>query len=102
MAIEITGRLNSPTPIKTPPKAEVDGEKRVATTNVEKDDTIALTTTTQEMKKAFGSSPVSSVDIDRVNAIKKALDEGNYQTNAERVSKKLIQFEKLMSQENST
>jgi negative regulator of flagellin synthesis FlgM len=100
MAIEITGRLNSPTPIKTPPKAEVDGEKKVATANVEKNDSIALTATTQEIKKAFGSSP--SVDIDRVNAIKKALDEGSFQINAEKVAKKMIQFEKLMSQEDST
>lgn len=102
MAIEITGRLNSPAPIKTPPKAGVDGEKKVAAASVEKIDSIALTATTQEIKKAFGSSPASSVDIDRVNAIKKALDEGSYQTNAEKVARKLIQFEKLMSQENST
>jgi negative regulator of flagellin synthesis FlgM len=102
MAIEITGRLNSPTPIKTPPKAGVDGEKKVATTNVEKNDSIALTATTQEIKKAFGSSPASSVDIDRINAIKKALDEGSFQINAEKVAKKMIQFEKLMSQEDST
>lgn len=101
MAIEITGRTNSPTPIKTPPKAGVDGEKKVAVTTTEKDDSVALTTATQEIKKAFGSSSASPVDIDRVNSIKKALADGSYQINAEKVAKKLIEFEKLMSKENS-
>lgn len=97
MAIEITGRTSSPTPIKTPPKASVEGEKKVAvTTTPEKDDVVALTTTTQEIKKAFGSSPASLVDIDRVNSIKKALADGSYQIDAEKVAKKLIDFEKLM------
>ncbi len=101
MAIEITGRTNSPTPIKTPTKSGVDGEKKVAVANTEKNDSIALTTATQEMKKALGSS-TSPVDIDRVNAVKKALADGNYPVNAEKTAKKLIQFEKLMHQENST
>jgi len=96
MVIEITGRPNSPSPIKTTSKAGVDGEKKVTVTaNTEKDD-VALTTATQEIKKAFGSSAASPVNIDRVNAIKKELADGNYQINAEKVAKKLIEFEKLM------
>lgn len=103
MAIEITGRTNSPTPIKTPTKAEVvDVEKKVAVTNTEKTDSVALTITTQEIKKAFGSSSASSVDIDRVNSVKKALADGSYSINAEKVAKKLIQLDKLMPQDNST
>lgn len=101
MAIEITGRTNSLTPIKTPPKPGVDGEKKVAVTNTEKGDSVALTTTTQEIKKAFGSSSALPVDIDRVNSIKKALADGSYSINAEKVAKKLMQFEKLMPQENN-
>ena len=96
MAIEVTGRTNSPTPIKTTPKAGVDGEKKVAVTTPENHDVVALTTATQEIKKAFGSSSASPVDIDRVNSIKKALADGSYQINAEKVAKKLIEFEKLM------
>ncbi|MGZ5006635.1 MAG: flagellar biosynthesis anti-sigma factor FlgM [Methylobacter sp.] len=108
MAIEITGRTNSPTPIKTSPKADVDGEKKVAvtTTNatdiIEKTDSVALTINSQEMKKIFGSSSSTPMDIDKVNSIKKALADGSYSVNAERVARKLTQFEKLMPQENST
>jgi len=103
MAIQITGKANSPIPIKTPPKAGVEGEKKVAvtTTNTEKTDSVALTATTQEIKKAFGPSSALPVDIERVNSIKKALADGSYSINAEKVAKKLIQFEKLLSQDNS-
>ncbi|MDI1277117.1 flagellar biosynthesis anti-sigma factor FlgM [Methylobacter sp.] len=102
MAIEITGRINSPTPIKTSPKAEVDGEKKVVAKNTEEADSVALTATSQEIKKAFGSSSASPVDIDRVNSVKKALADGSYQINAEKVAQKLIQFEQLMPKKNST
>jgi len=95
MAIEITGRSNSPTPIKTTPKAGVESEKKVAVSTPENSDVVALTTT-QEIKKAFGPSSASPVDIDRVNSIKKALADGSYQINAEKVAKKMIEFEKLM------
>lgn len=96
MVIEITGRTNSTAPIKTALKAGVDGEKNVAVTaSTEQDDVVALTAT-QEIKKAFVSSATSPVDVDKVNAIKKALADGSYQINAEKVAKKLIEFEKLM------
>ncbi len=95
MAIEISGRTNSTSPLKTTPKIEVDGEKTVAT-QPEKTDNVALTSTTQEIKKALGSSSELPVDIERVNAIKKALAEGSYKINTEQVAKKLIQFEQSM------
>ena len=101
MAIEITGRTNSPTPIKTSPKAEVDGERKVVAKNTEEADSVALTSTVQEIKKTFGSSSASPVDIDRVNSVKKALADGSYQINAENVAQKMIQFEQLMPQKNS-
>jgi len=102
MTIEITGRTNSLTPIKTPPRSGVDDEKKVAVTNTEKDDSVALTAATQEIKKAVGPSSASPVDIDRVNSVKKALADGSYTVNAEKVASKLIKFEKLMPQGNST
>ncbi|MGZ8917275.1 MAG: flagellar biosynthesis anti-sigma factor FlgM [Methylobacter sp.] len=101
MAIEITGRTNNPTPIKTSPKTEVDGEKKVVVKNTDKVDSVALTSTTQEIKKAVGSSSASPVDIDRVNSVKKALADGSYQINTENVAQKMIQFEQLMPQKNS-
>lgn len=103
MAIEsITGRAGNPSSIKTVQKAEVDDRKQTATKRTEKDDSIVITSVAQEIKKAFQSSPGSAVDIDRVNAVKKALAEGSYAINAERIAKKMIQFEKLMPQDDST
>ncbi|MGR9014132.1 MAG: flagellar biosynthesis anti-sigma factor FlgM [Gammaproteobacteria bacterium] len=102
MAIEITtNRVNSPTPIKSPPKGGADGEKKVAVTDTKIGDSVALTSATQEIKKALGSSSASPVNIDKVNSIKKALADGTYQVDAERVAKKMIQLEKSIPQENS-
>jgi negative regulator of flagellin synthesis FlgM len=102
MAIEINGRTNSPAPLKTTPKTGVDNTQKVAVTPTKKDDSVALTSATQEIKKAFGSSSPLPVDIDKVNSIKKALADGSYQIDAEKVAKKLVQFEQLIPQENST
>lgn len=102
MTIEITGRTNSLTPIQTPQKSGIDGEKKVTVANTEKDDSVALTAATQEIKKTFASSSASPVDIDRVNSVKKALADGSYTVNAEKVAKKLIEFEKQMPPGNSS
>jgi negative regulator of flagellin synthesis FlgM len=104
MAIEsITGRTNNQAAIKTAAKTEIDGQKTAATEAAVKDDSVAITALTQNIKKAFeSSSAVSSVDIDRVAAVKKALADGSYPINAERIAEKMIQFEKLMPQDNST
>lgn len=101
MAIEINGRMNSPVPLKTTPKTGVDSGQKVAVLPTKKDDSVALTNATQEIKRALGSSSASPVDIDKVNSIKKALADGSYQVDAEKVAKKMLQLEKLMPQENS-
>jgi negative regulator of flagellin synthesis FlgM len=100
MAIEITNKINTIQATKSPPKIVVEGEKNVAVTSTEKHDSIALTAASQEIKKSVGSSSAAPVDIDRVNSIKTALADGSYSINAEQVAKKLMKFEKLMSQEN--
>lgn len=96
----ITGRTFTPTPIKTPTKAEVDGEKKPSVNGVERDDSVAITAMAQDLKKALESSSVALVDVDRVASVKKALADGSYQINAERIAEKMIQFEKLMPQDN--
>lgn len=102
MTIGITGRTTSPIPLKTSQKSEVEGEKKAAITTPENNDSIALTTATQEMKKTVGPSSAAPIDISRINSIKTALADGTYSINAEKTASKLIQFEKLMSPENST
>ncbi|MGZ8241591.1 MAG: flagellar biosynthesis anti-sigma factor FlgM [Methylobacter sp.] len=104
MAIEsITGRTQSQLTIKTDPKTQVSDPKSVPIKSIEKNDSIAITAIAHEIKKAFESSSVlSAVDIDRVNAVKKALADGSYPINAERIANKIIQFEKLLAEDDST
>ncbi len=104
MAIEaITGRTTNQAAIKTAAKTEMDGEKPAVAQTKAKEDSVAITALTQNIKKAFeSSSAVASVDVDRVAAVKKALADGSYPINAERIAEKMIQFEKLMPQDNST
>ncbi|MDO9104266.1 MAG: flagellar biosynthesis anti-sigma factor FlgM [Methylovulum sp.] len=98
MTIEsITGRPQMPVTVKIGSKAETDGEKGMPVKSTETTDSIDITKMAQGIKKAFeSSSTASSVDLDRVRAVKKALADGSYPINAERIAKKMIQFEKSM------
>lgn len=99
----ITGKTPTIQTIKTAQKAEVDGTKETTVSSTEKNDSIAITAVAKEIHKAFESSSASSaIDFDRVSAVKKALADGSYSINAERVAKKLIQFEKLLPKDNSS
>ena len=106
MAIEINGgaKTSTPTPIQAPSKVGVDvaASTVVQTATPEKNDSVALTATTQEIKKPVGSSSASPVNSDRVNAVKKALANGSYSVDPQKIANKLLQFEQLMPQENSS
>lgn len=104
MAIEsITGRTHTPLAFKTTPKNEIDSGKKASIKSAESNDNIEITALAQDIKKAFESSSSSAiVDVDRVAAVKKALADGSYQINAERIAEKMIQYEKLMPQDNRT
>ncbi|NOT11306.1 MAG: flagellar biosynthesis anti-sigma factor FlgM [Methylococcaceae bacterium] len=98
----VTGKPLAATTLKSTAKVEVDTAKITAST-AEKIDSIAITAIAKEIHRAFESSSASSaIDFDRVAAVKKALADGSYTINAEKVAEKLIQFEKLMPQDNST
>lgn len=103
MAIEsITGRLSSLAPIKPVKKAEADDQKPVSAKVADHHDGVVASTVIQDFRKAVESSPASVVDVERINAVKKALAEGNYQIDAEKIAKKMIEFEKLLPPEDST
>ena len=104
MTIEsLTGRTHIPLTIKTTQKDEIDSGKKASIKSAEKNDSIEITATAQGIKKAFeSSSSVTIVDADRVAAVKKALADGSYQINAERIAEKMIQYEKLMPQDSRT
>jgi negative regulator of flagellin synthesis FlgM len=99
----ITGRAHSPLTIKTPQKTGIDSEKNVSVKSTEKNDSIAITEMAQAIKKAFeSSSSATIVDAERVATVKKALADGSYQINAERIAEKMIQYDKLMPQDKRT
>jgi negative regulator of flagellin synthesis FlgM len=102
MTIEsITGRTHTPLTIKTSQKAEIDSGKNAPVKSAERNDSIAITDMAQGIKKAVESSTsVNIVDVDRVATVKKALADGSYQINAERIAGKMIQYEKLMPQDS--
>jgi negative regulator of flagellin synthesis FlgM len=98
MAIEsITGRVRPPITGSTSPKTEVESGQNTATKRSESTDSIAITPMANGIKKAIeATSSDAVVDMDRVAAVKKALADGSYQVNAERVAEKMVQHEKLM------
>lgn len=99
----ITGKSNTPLTVKTATKADADNVKEAATGTTEKNDSVAITAIAKEIHRAFETSSASSaIDFDRVAAVKKALADGSYIVNAEKVAEKMIQFEKLMPRDNST
>jgi negative regulator of flagellin synthesis FlgM len=104
MTIEsITGRTNTSLAIKTTQKAEIESGKNAFIKSAERNDSVAITAMAQGIKKAFESSSSGAiVDINRVAAVKKALTDGSYQINAERIAEKMIQYEKLMPQDKRT
>ena len=102
MTIEsITGRTQTTLTIKTTPKVETDSETKAPANSAAKTDSVAITAMAQGMKKAFeSSSSIAFVDADRVASVKKSLADGSYQINAEKIAEKMIQYEKLMPQDN--
>jgi len=97
MTIEsITVRTQTPPTLKTSPKAESDGGKEAAVNNAGKKDSIVITAIAQGIKKSFESSSVTVVDAGRVASVKKALADGSYQVNAEKIAEKMLRYEKLM------
>jgi negative regulator of flagellin synthesis FlgM len=99
----IAGRAYTPLAAKTTQKAELDSGAKASAKSAERNDSIAITAMAQGIKKAFESSSSGAiVDVAQVASVKKALADGSYQINAERIAEKMIQYEKLMPQNDRT
>jgi len=58
-------------------------------------DSVDITAVAKEITKAFETSKSTPViNEERVNAVKKALDEGTYPINAEKIAAKMVQMER--------
>jgi negative regulator of flagellin synthesis FlgM len=65
-------------------------------------DSVVLTNSVQEIKKSFESFTESSLDMQRVERIKQAIENGTYEINPDRIAQKMIQFEFSQGQSNGT
>jgi negative regulator of flagellin synthesis FlgM len=87
----ITGRAHSP------PATLKTAAKPAADNNPMKDDSVAITDTAQGIKKALEyASTTAVVDGERVAGVKKAIADGSYQIDPNRIAEKMIRYEKLM------
>jgi negative regulator of flagellin synthesis FlgM len=100
MAIEnVTGRMRVPINTSTGQKTEIDNTDKASAKQTGQTDSIAITAAAQEIKKTLeSSSSATLIDMERVTSVKKALAEGTYQINADKIAEKMMQHEKLMSE----
>ncbi len=95
MAINpITGKTNTVVPTTSQAKKEKP-ENRLETNTRQASDKIDITAVAQEIKRAFESAPSTPViDNNKIEAVKAALQSGNYQINADSIAEKMIQFDR--------
>lgn len=98
MAIDnISGRMRPPITGSVSQKAEVESVNKVSAKQAEKADSLAITGTAKDIKKAIETTSTDPVvDMDRVAGVKKALANGSYQINPERIAEKMLQHEQMM------
>ena len=96
MAIEnISGRMRPP--INTANTGQKTDAGKAAARQPGQADSIAITSTAQNIKKTLeSSSSATLMDVDRVQSVKKALADGSYQVNPEKIAEKMLQHEKFM------
>ncbi len=58
---------------------------------------VSLTDPSQTMQKLQAQDTTPSVDMEKVERIKKAIAEGSYQVDPQRVAQKLLDFEKAFA-----
>ncbi|WP_305906578.1 flagellar biosynthesis anti-sigma factor FlgM [Methylomarinum sp. Ch1-1] len=96
MAINsITGKTNNVALTATENKKEKPENESKIGADSTKTDKIDITSLTQEIKKAFETaSSTPAIDHDKVAAVKAALQNGNYQINADSIAEKMLQLDR--------
>ncbi len=82
---------------ETPENKRIEEHKKqsIEQKSATSEDKISLSDTSKEMKiakEAVESTPDSEIRIDKIEHLKQAINDGNYEVNAEKVAEKMIGF----------
>ncbi len=106
MAIELIkngGAVSSP--FRTSPKqGDTTENVEIPVTDAKvgvRSDSVIITNTVTQIKKSIESSTESDANVERLARIKKAIENGTYEINPDRIAAKMLQFD-FLGQGNST
>jgi negative regulator of flagellin synthesis FlgM len=89
----VSGKANN-TILPTKSKPDNAVKNNDLQSNKRSSDSVDITALAKEITKAFESSKTTpAINEDRVKAVKKALENGDYPINAEHIAEKMIQME---------
>ncbi len=100
----LTGKTNTVlTPSKPTQSAKANNPSVQSTETQGKNDQIDISTVADKITKALESSKTTpAINEERVNAVKKALEEGTYPIDAQKIAKKMMQMERDDNQLNNS
>jgi negative regulator of flagellin synthesis FlgM len=96
MAIQsLTGKINNSALASNIKQAKKSEELGTKMSKEPVTDSVAITATAKKMTEAIGSSGAAApINEEKIEGIKKALENGTYSISAERIAKKMIEIER--------
>ena len=100
----LTGKTNNFPSLSKPTQSTKVNNPATQPSKAEgKNDQVDITTVADKITKALESSKtIPAIDEKRVNAVKKALEEGTYPIDAQEIARKMMQMEREYEQFNNS
>lgn len=91
----LTGKINNSVLSSNIKQIKKNEETAIQMSKASVTDSIAITATAKKMTGIMGpSETISPIDEEKIAGIKKALENGTYSINAEKIAKKMIEIER--------